>query len=62
MPDSSYFRDRAEQALRLAKDSTDPTLIKSLREFGQENLTKAEAIDGGALGTDLEEKVGGGPC
>jgi hypothetical protein len=56
MAASSYFRDRAEQALRLSKDSTDPTLIKRLREFGQEYLTRADAIDSSALGADPEKK------
>ena len=29
---SSYLRDKAEQALRLARDSTDQVLVKSLIE------------------------------
>jgi hypothetical protein len=34
MPDSSYFREKAEQALRLARQNTDPMLIKNLQALG----------------------------
>ena len=33
MANSSFLRDKAEQALRLARDNTDPMLIKSLKEY-----------------------------
>jgi hypothetical protein len=52
MADSSYYRDRADQALRLARDGTDPLLIKTLKAFAAECNAKADAIDGVALGED----------
>jgi hypothetical protein len=45
MEDSSYYRERAETALRLARDTTDPHLIKTLRAFAAECNAKADAID-----------------
>jgi hypothetical protein len=56
MADSSYFRTRAEQALRLANDSTDPVLQKSLIELAREYLARAAAIEGKALGEDPEDE------
>jgi hypothetical protein len=50
MADASYFRDKAEQALRLAKDSTDQTLIKNLTALAAEYTARAEAIEGAAFG------------
>jgi hypothetical protein len=38
MTNSSSIRGRAEQAFRLARHSTDPVLIGSLTESGQELL------------------------
>jgi hypothetical protein len=52
---SSFFRDRAEQALRLARQSTDQMLIKSLTELAQEYLARAEALDDTVLGKDRSE-------
>jgi len=49
MADSSYFRDKAEQAVRLASQNTDPALVKNLREMAREYLAQADAIDGVAL-------------
>jgi hypothetical protein len=46
MADASYFRDKAAQALRLARQNTDPMLIKSLTELAHEYLAQAEKIDG----------------
>jgi hypothetical protein len=43
--DSYFYRLKAEQALRIARDNTDPELIEGLREFARENLAKANAID-----------------
>jgi hypothetical protein len=45
MTDSSYLRDKAEQALRLARDITDQALVKSLIEAAAESLGRADAID-----------------
>jgi hypothetical protein len=42
---SLYLRDKAEQALRLARDSTDQVLVKGLIEDAAEYLGRAEAID-----------------
>jgi hypothetical protein len=55
MADSSYFRDRADQALRLARDNTDPILIKTLKAFAAECNAQADAIDGMALGEDPDD-------
>ena len=54
MADSSFLRDKAEQALRLARDTTDPVLIKSLKEFAAECLARADKVDRIALGEDPE--------
>ena len=42
---SLYLRDKAEQALRLARDSTDQVLVRGLIEDAAEYLGRAEAID-----------------
>ena len=55
MADASYFRDKAAQALRLARQNTDPMLIKSLTELAHEYSAQAEKIDGKALGEDPED-------
>jgi len=52
MTDSSYLRDKAEQALLLARSSTDRVLVKSLIEVAAESLGRADAID---LVTSLKE-------
>ena len=41
----SYLRDKAEQALRLARDNTDQVLVKSLIKVAAESLGRADAID-----------------
>ena len=64
MTDSSYLRDKAEQALRLARDSTDQVLVKSHIEVAAEYLGRADAIDlvaslkevAAALGEDIEAR------
>jgi hypothetical protein len=56
MADSSYFRDKAEKALRLARQNTDPMLIKSLRELAHEYLAQADATDGTARGDDPKDE------
>ena len=52
MADSSYYRDKAEQALRLARQNTEPMLVKSLTELAQHYLAQADAMDGAAFGKD----------
>jgi hypothetical protein len=54
MADSSYFRERAEQALGLARQNTDPILIRKFTEMAHEYLARADAMDGTALGRDPE--------
>ena len=48
------FRDKADQCLRLARDSTAPELAASLTELAVEYATRAAAIDSFALGDDPE--------
>ena len=55
MTDSSFYREKAEQALRLARDSTDPVLINSLTEMAREYIARADMLDGVALGKDPED-------
>jgi hypothetical protein len=55
MADASHFRDKAEQCLRLARDSTDPSLVKNLTELALEYSARAAAIEALALGEDPEE-------
>jgi hypothetical protein len=55
MADASYFRDKAEQAIRLAKDSTDPMLQKSLTELALEYFSRAASIEARALGKDPDD-------
>jgi hypothetical protein len=52
MADSSYFREKAEQCRRLARDSTDPILIKGLTDLALEYFAQAVAIEAKALGND----------
>jgi hypothetical protein len=54
MANSSYYRKRAEQALRLSRQSTDPMWIKTLTEMAQEHLARADAIDGSAVAKDTK--------
>jgi hypothetical protein len=55
MADSSFYREQAARALRLARDSTDPVLRDSLTELAREYNTRADALDGVALGKDPED-------
>jgi hypothetical protein len=55
MADSWYYQDGAEQALRMARDSTDQWVIKTLQAFATECIAKADALDGKALGEDPED-------
>jgi hypothetical protein len=52
---SSHYRLKAEQALRIARDSTDLWLIETLHAYAAECNAKADAIDGIALGEDPED-------
>jgi hypothetical protein len=51
MVDASFYREKAEQALRLAKGINDLEAIKNLQEFARENLAHADALDSAARGT-----------
>jgi hypothetical protein len=42
METSSYFREKADQARRLARDSSDPVLQISLRRLADEYDTRAD--------------------
>ena len=55
MVDSSFYREKAGQALRLARGSTDPVLIESLTEMAREYIVRADAIDGAVLGMDPKD-------
>jgi len=57
MADSIFYRDKAEQAFRLARDSTDPVLVKSLKEMAREYVARADALDGLALGKDPKDEA-----
>jgi hypothetical protein len=52
MADSSYFRDGADQAIRLARDSTAPVLQKSVTDLALEYFAQAVAIEAKVLGED----------
>lgn len=56
MADASYFRDKAEQAMRLAKESTDPVLTASLTELALEYFSRAVAIEAQVLGKDPDDE------
>jgi hypothetical protein len=56
MADSFYYREKAAQALRMARDNTDPELIKNLRAFAAECNAIADVIDGRALEEDLADE------
>jgi hypothetical protein len=44
MADSSFYRDREKQALRIARDSTDRQLIKTFQVFDAKRNAKTDAI------------------
>jgi hypothetical protein len=52
MADSSYFRNKAEQAIRLARDSTDPLLQKSLTDLALTYFAQAVAVEAQPTGKD----------
>ena len=52
MTDLSFYREKAEQALRLARDSTEPVLINSLTEMAREYIARADVLDRVVLGKD----------
>jgi hypothetical protein len=49
MADSSRYREKAAQALRIARDNIDPELIKNLLAFAAEYNATADSIDGKAF-------------
>ena len=55
MTDSSFYREKAAQALRLALDTADPVLATSLTEMAREYIARADAIDGLVLGKDPKD-------
>ena len=55
MADASYFREKAEQCRRLAKDSTDPVLIEGLTALALEYFAQAVAIEAKPLGNDPDD-------
>ena len=55
MADASYFRDKAEQAMRLANESTDPVLTAGLTQLALEYFSRAVAAEAQALGDDPVE-------
>ena len=57
MTDSTFYREKAAQALRLARDTTDPVLATSLTEMAREYIARADAIDGLTLGKDPEDEA-----
>jgi hypothetical protein len=56
MADSTHYRQKAAQALRIARDSTDPELIKNLHAFAAECHAMADAIEGKALAEDPQDE------
>jgi hypothetical protein len=54
MTDASHFR--AEQALSLAQQNTDPLLIKSLTALAAEYSARADIIEGSAFWKDPENE------
>jgi thiamine monophosphate synthase len=56
MADCSYFREKAEQCRRLARDSTDPVLIEGLTDLALEYFAQAVAIEAKALGKDPDNE------
>ena len=54
MADVSSLRDKAEQALRLARSIGDPVLVNSLKELAAEYSRRADALDDHALGKELD--------
>jgi len=56
MSDSSFYREKAEQALRLARSNNDPVLIKSLTDMAQEYIARAGALDARGVGNTGREE------
>ena len=55
MAEPSWLREQAARALRLARDSTDPMLIKQLERAAAEFTERAEAQEKLNLGSDREQ-------
>lgn len=56
MSDPSDYRDKAEQARRLARNSTDPVLQAKLLIFAQDYETHAAAIEAKSANIDPEDE------
>jgi hypothetical protein len=54
MADASHYRLKAEQALRIARESTDLWLIETLNAYAAECNAKADAVEAGALREDSD--------
>ena len=52
MADASYYREKADQCRRLARESTDGVLVDSLTKMAAEYTARANAIETTALGED----------
>ena len=48
MADAEHFRERVEVCLSLARDSTDPVLVKVLAELAAEYAKRADKIEASA--------------
>jgi hypothetical protein len=55
MTDLARYREGAEMALRIACDSNDRWLIKTLQAFAAECNANADAMEAEALGEDRPE-------
>lgn len=55
MADASYFRDKAEQAMRLANENTDPVLTASLTELALEYFHVRSLLKRRYWGKDPDE-------
>jgi hypothetical protein len=56
MTDASDLRAKAKQALRHARQNTDPLLIKSLTALAAEYSARADVIDGSAAGKNPDDE------
>ena len=50
--------NRDQLTLRLARDMTDPELVKSLKDMAQEYCARADEIDKSALGEPAKDQFG----
>jgi hypothetical protein len=55
MSNSDHWREKAEQAVRIARDNTDQHMIKTLQAYAAECNATADAIDAKVVGEDPED-------